>query len=627
MAERYGYHGSLLSIDVGTGGAQTDRPDDIWWRTHVGGGLLATRLLLDRTPEGLDAFDPQSPLVITSSVMAGHRYVGLPRSTFAAKSPLTGGIGETRCDGPFAVALKGSGADALVLTGQSGKPVIVLVENGNVTFHDASAVWGMPVSATTDWIESQFGEDVHSAVIGPAGEQLVRFASVVTDRTFQAPRHGFGAVMGSKRIKAIVIRGDHRPDVADAATCAAITDAYRSRMPHNPLTAWQLDPPGMSAWVHTHGTDAALCTRNYRESVFDGAGVYTPDAFMRHYQYDAVCPGCPNNCFKVFAAGSPSEYDTRAGAMHQEITGALGPNIGVADVEFLFKANILCNELGMDPTSLGFTLSMAMEARETGLLSDEVAGGMSVEFGDPEGALLLIRAVASREGLGDILAEGSARAATKIGGAEKLAMHVKGLEMAVFEPRTQGNLALGYATAPIGPRFDICEHDWDYDISVGWPHALEGSRTLGILNRIPMQQISPEKVRRYMALNHVWSGCDALDLNIYAAAPTRALTLEEMAELWGAVTGWDVSSHELMRIGERRVQLMRHYNAREGIDGSADTLPDRFFDEPISEGSWKGQRIDRDEFGRMIRLYWRRMGWDERGVPTLETLAAHGLTA
>jgi aldehyde:ferredoxin oxidoreductase len=622
---RGGYHGRVLQVDLAARQTAVEEPGDSWWRLYGGGGLLATWYLLRHTPRGLDAFDPANLLILTSSVMAGQPYVGLPRCTVAGKSPLTGGVGETRCDGPFAVALKGSGVDALLVRGHAAAPSIVLVEDGRVSFHDAAAVWGLPVSRTVDWLERQFGPDVHTAVIGPAGERLVRFASIVTDRAFQAPRMGLGAVMGAKQLKAIVIRGDRHPPVADPARCAEITERYRRRMTENPLTRWQLEPPGFACWVHTHGIDAALCTRNYRDSVFEGADAYRPAAFMRRYRHDGICPGCPNNCLKFFGTDDDATYDPRAGAIHQEITGALGPNLGIADVEFLFKANILCNEYGLDPTSLGFTLSLAMECVERGLL-DERTVGSPLRFGDAATTLAMIRSIARREGFGDVLAEGAKRAAARIGGeAARYAMHVKGLELAVFEPRTQTNLALGYATAPIGPRFDICEHDWDYDTEVGWPHTMEGSRTLGILERVPMGELSARKVRNYKALNTIWSGCDALDLNIYVSAPTRALSLDEMAELLAAVTGWSTSSYEVMRFGERRNHLMRVYNLREGLTADDDTLPDRFFDDPIPQGRWAGTRLDREAFRTLIGTYYRLMGWDDAGRPRYESLLDHHL--
>jgi aldehyde:ferredoxin oxidoreductase len=268
---------------------------------------------------------------------------------------------------------------------------------------------------------------------------------------------------------------------------------------------------------------------------------------------------------------------------------------------------------------------MAMECVERGILN-EGRIGMPLRFGNGEAALAMSEAVARRDGFGDVLAEGVRRAAEAIGpDAVAYALHVKGLEMVPFEPRTQTNLALGYATAPIGPRYDICEHDWDYDVKTGWPHTLDSSRTLGIIDRIPMEYVGIDKVRNFKALNNLWSGADALDLCIFAIAPTRVFTLEEMAEMVAAVTGWNTSSYEIMRFGERRNHLMRAYNIREGMTSADDVLPARFFDEPIAQGAWAGTRINRDSFAEAILAYYRMMGWDDAGRPRYETLVDHHL--
>ena len=455
----------------------------------------------------------------------------------------------------------------------------------------------------------------------------MRYASIVSQRSYQAARMGMGAVMGSKRLKAIVIRGDHHPPIASLDACVQITELYRKRMRDNALTRWQLDPPGFSAWVHLHGLDAALCTRNYRDSVFEAADHYDAKYFMPRYRREGDCPGCPNNCIKFFGTDDDGAYDPRAGGIHQEIMGTLGPNLDVGDLDTVFRANVLCNELGLDPTSLGFTLSMAMECIEEGLLQ-EADVGMPLRFGQSRAILMMIRNIAYREGFGDVLAEGTRRAAARIGGgAERFAMHVKGLEMVCFEPRTQTNLALGYATAPIGPRYDICEHDWDYDTQVGWEHSLDHSRTIGILERIPMDDLDERKVRNFKALMTLWSGADALDLCIFAVAPTRVLSLYEMARLLGAITGWNTSGYEIMRWGERRLHLMRVYNLREGLTAAADVLPSRFFDEPIRMPGerWDGKRLDRERFAAAVRDYYRMMGWDDTGRPRRETLLDHHL--
>jgi aldehyde:ferredoxin oxidoreductase len=240
----------------------------------------------------------------------------------------------------------------------------------------------------------------------------------------------------------------------------------------------------------------------------------------------------------------------------------------------------------------------------------------------------MMKAIARREGSGDILAEGARRAAEQIGGqAERYALHVKGLEMVCFEPRTQTNLALGYATAPIGPRYDICEHDWDYDTEVGWEHTLHHSRTVSILERIPMDYLGAKKVRNFKALNTLWSAADALDLCIFAIAPTRVFSLADMAAMLGVVTGWNTSGYEIMRFGERRLHLMRAYNLREGLTAADDTLPARFFDEAIRMpgARWDGQRLDRAAFTAAVQTYYRLMGWDDAGRPRYETLLDHHL--
>jgi aldehyde:ferredoxin oxidoreductase len=224
------------------------------------------------------------------------------------------------------------------------------------------------------------------------------------------------------------------------------------------------------------------------------------------------------------------------------------------------------------------------------------------------------------------LAEGTRRAAQRIGGeAPRYAMHVKGLEMVPFEPRSQTNLALGYAVAPIGPRYDICEHDWDFDTEVGWGHTLDYSRTVGILERIPMDYLGPDKVRNFKALLALWSAADALDFCIFAVAPTRLLSLAQMTEMLHAVTGWETSGYEIMRLGERRLHLMRWYNLREGLTAADDWLPDRFYDEPIAERPRQGDVLDREGFRQARSTFYAMMGWDEEGRPTAATLYDHGL--
>jgi aldehyde:ferredoxin oxidoreductase len=367
---------------------------------------------------------------------------------------------------------------------------------------------------------------------------------------------------------------------------------------------------------------------NYTGSEFPGLDAFKEKRFLEFQIQDRPCPGCPNDCIKAISpAGTGGQApDARSCGIHQEITGAMGPNLGIADLATVLEANRRCNELGLDPTSLGFTISFAMECRERGLLDDDRAAGASLRFGMSEDVLRCVDDIAYRRGLGDLLAEGSRRAAEAIGAdAPIAAMHVKGLEMVPFEPRSQTNLALGYAVAPIGPRYDICEHDWDFDTQVGWDHTLHFSRTLGISDRVPMGYQGPEKVPNFKALFQLWSAADALDLCIFAVAPTRILSLPAMSELLHAATGWETSSYEIMRYGARRIHLMRLYNLREGLGREDDVLPDRFYDTPIAAGPQKGAVLDRALFEQSVSTFYEMMGWDEAGVPRAATLFDFGL--
>lgn len=625
----YGYNGTILRIDLTTRTHGVERPGEGFWRRYAGGGLAATHLLIRETTPGVDPLGEGNLLIFASSVVAGLDAPGLARFTTVAKSPLTGGVGETRTEGPWGPALKAVGTDLVVFSGRSPEPVFVelgseVVTGGEptvkVTYHLAGDVWGATTGDATSAIERRLGRPVHVATIGPAGENLVRFASIVTDRGHQASRMGMGAVMGSKNLKAVVLRPGASPRPYDPAALATIKHHFESAIGNNDLSSWQRKPPGFSCWIYLHGMDASICVENYRKSTIEHLDAYAEEQYAGRQIEPLACPGCANNCIKSIRS-EVHAGDHRMAGIHQEVTGTMGPNLGIADLEFVLRANERCNELGIDPTSLGFTISAAMEWYAHGIIDDDSDLARPLRFGDSDATLSWIEDIAYRRGFGDTLAEGSRRAAQSVGGdAARYAMEVKGLEMVPFEPRSQTNLALGYAVAPVGPRYDICEHDWDFDTEVGWDHTLRYSRTIGILDRVPMGYLGPEKVRNFKALFTLWSAADALDFCIFAVAPTRILSLRDMATVLHAATGWETSSYEIMRLGLRRAHLMRLYNLREGLRAEEDVLPDRFYDEPIAEGPQAGAVLDRDRFVEAVQTFYAMMGWDSQGVPTDATL-------
>jgi aldehyde:ferredoxin oxidoreductase len=616
----YGFNGKILWIDLIERASYVEEMSEDWYRIYGGGGLLGTFFMLRDAPQKIDAYDPRNLLVFTSSVIAGLDAPGLARFSVVTKSPLSHGIAETRCEGPWGQYLKGSGYDAVIIKGKSDTPVYILIENGEVKILDGEFLWGKDTNETTTLLEgihSSIGLEV--ATIGQAGENLVRYASIVTSRSVQAMRMGVGAVMGSKNLKAVVLKGLKLPEVYDRERFEQIKKKFDEDLLKNELSLFQKDPPGFTAWIDLADEETAYQgVNNYKSNTFSGREKFARNKYMKYYRGDKKCPGCSNDCIKYM---NPYNDNLEVSGIHQEVSGSMGPIIGNENLELMLKTNVLCNLLGIDPVSLGFTISFAMECFEKGIISKKDTDGMELIFGNEEDIIPLVKKIASREGFGDILAEGSKRAAERIGGdAPYNALHVKGIEMVSFDPRTLTNLGLGYATAPIGPRYDICEHDWDFDVLVGWAHSLDRSRTMGILERIAMQYYGIDKVRNYKALNTIWSACDALDICIFACAPTRVYTLEMISSLIQAITGWQTSSYEFMRWGERRNHIMRMYNIREGLTKNDDVLPEKFYTEPIKEGRFTGCMLDKEKFRQVTESYYEMMGWDKNGVPLDATL-------
>lgn len=591
MVTPLGCSGRLLRVDLGTGAATTQPLSSEGQRTYVGGGLLGAHLLLTETRPGLDAFDPDVPLMFLSGVAAGVRAVGLARFSVVTKSPLSGGAAESRVEGPFGVALKESGFDGIVLVGAAETPVYLLVEDGQATLRDATDLRGLGVFATTDALQERH-PDGHVAAIGPAGERRVRFASIVTDRDFAAYRGGAGAVMGAKNLKAVVLVGGAPPAVADPVAVVALTARYAAGIPDNRLTRIQHDPPGFGALSPLEGYYPA---RNFSESALTGYDGLAGDALAaRLVRSGGGCPGCPNDCIKTFSSGAG------AAGLHQEALWALGPNLGVADLDALLALNARCHDWGLDPVSLGGVLGWWCELAERGLRE----GGPM--FGDIAGLAELAEAVTYRRGAGDLLAEGVRRAARRDPATEPYAMHVKGVELTFPDPRGSQGQALAYALSPLGPRYDVVEHDIDFDPE--WGSDAYVRRAGAPAGGLPMASLDPAKVELTHGLLELWSGFDALDVCVFAGPPTRILTEDDVAGLVGAVTGWDVTVDDLRAWGRRRWALLREYAAREGHTEADETLPDRFFTEPITAGRLTGAVLDRATFDAARRQFSRLIG-------------------
>ena len=612
-----GYHGRILHVDLTEGHCWVEELGSDWYRRYGGGGALGGYFLLRDMDPQADALAAGNLLIFSSSVIAGLPVPGASKHSVIAKSPLTGAVGESQSSGPFGAGLKRSGVDALIIHGASPAPVFLLVSNGEVTIHKCQGIWGMETGPASDKIQDEVGSPVNVAMIGPAGERLVRFASIVNDSRFVNQRCGLGAVMGSKYLKAVVVAGDKPPSVAAPQVLQQVADDYEAHQFEIPIMQAQ-NRLGLGHWQ-----DPAFLipfsTRNFQGGAFDGLSQISAQVLSDQYLVDVGgCHACPTNCMRRFVvAEGPQSTDIRYGNLDHNLGSSFGQIVGCNNPEVLLKANELVNRYGLDPESCGHTIAWAMECFDSGLIDKSITGGIELRFGNSGAVLQLIEQIGMREGFGNILAEGSARASALVGSrTDSFVMCTKSKEIPAHEPRNKPGLALLYAVGPIGPDFCAVEHDPDFDPDVGIPYALDKGRSFGLLEWIPETELSARKVRQTVILERWWSGLESLLFCLYATAPVRYMSPALMIQAIGASTGWDFSLWELMQIGERRINMLRLFNMRAGLTKEDDTLPDRFFDEPIVGGPYDGIRLDRNEFEGARELYYKMVGWDPEGQPS-----------
>jgi aldehyde:ferredoxin oxidoreductase len=605
-SRRYGYTGRLRHVDLTSGSATIEDLPEQEWRRYVGGGLLGVRRLLTDTPALLDAFDPAAQLMFLSSVVAGHPAVGLPKFTIVAKSPLTGGVGEARVTGRFGLALKATACEGVVLRGRAPQPSYLLIDADGARVCPARDLWGAETHRATAALKRRHGSGAAVAVIGPAGERLVRYASVLTEWTHPAARMGLGAVMGSKNLKAVVILPGDLPPVYDPDDLHDLTEGYRSRIAQNPLTAAQLSPTGFGGWFLDDGLTGYAAVGNFETSVLPTIPADAADQLTLGLTASGgECPGCPNDCIKRYG----NEVDEHLGGLDEEGLAALVLGCGITDMPTALNLHARCQALGLDPVSLSAVWACL---RELGRDGDEDLPGATEK-------------IAARAAGYEQHGEGVRRLADSLG-KPAAAMHVKGMEFCRYDPRVSAGQALAYAVSPLGPRYEIVEHDIDFDPEDGPSHGLAQMRTLGTDDWQDMARLDSARVARTATLLDLWSGLDALGVCLFAGPPMRELTQRRVAQLVHAVTGWLTSDYELFVWGRRRWNLMRLYNLREGIGSELDALPDRFFERPVDAGRHAGAVLDRAVFCRSLQEYYELAGWDHLGTPTPTTLASLGLS-
>jgi aldehyde:ferredoxin oxidoreductase len=533
-----------------------------------------------------------------------------------AKSPLTNGFGNAEVGGYWGAELKQAGYDAIIIEGKSEIPVYLWINDGKVEIRGAKDLWGKTTGECQKLIQEELGDSlIRIAQIGPAAEKLVRYSSILFDLSHAAGRTGLGAVMGSKNLKAIAVRGHQKVALSDAAAVNSLAKRFRDSLKTHPY-ARSLRENGTVAELMMFNQLGALPTRNFRQGVFEGADKISAEAVKSSILVRRKgCYACPVHCKPVIATGEPYNIDPTYGGSEFETIASLGSNCGIDNLEAVCKGGELCNAYGLDTISTGGNIAFAMECFEQGILTEKDTGGLKLNFGNAQAMVQLVGMIAEREGIGGVLAEGVARASQVFGkGAEDFALHIKGQELPMHEPRFKPGMGVGYAISPTGA--DHCHNVHDVAFIRRVPAQW---RALGIIEPLPWQDLSPAKVRMitYGSLWHHVLNCLVFCMFI-PSDPQR------IADLVRAVTGWNTTVWELMKVGERCINMARAFNIREGKSKEDDCLPRRFFT-PFSSGPLEGVSIDKGELDKAIETYYAIVGWDKNGVPTSGKLQELGI--
>jgi len=608
-----GYNGRILHVDLADGKTWVDEMPESFYRRYLGGNGFIAYYLLHDMPAGIDPLGPENLLIFSTGTFTGLPIAGAGRSCVGCKSPLSGGYGSADVGGYFGAELKQAGYDAVVVRGRASRPVYLWVHDGEVEVRDATHLWGQNTLETQQGIQSELGGDarIRLAMIGPGGEHMVRYACVINDLRHAAGRTGVGAVMGSKNLKAVAARGRGRVPVANEERFRELS---RYMVEHWKEFSWEDHDVGTPGGLIHLSEIGALPTRNFQDGQFEAAekitGTTLRDTIMIGRE---GCYACPVRCKRVVEVHEPGlDINPIYGGPEYETIGAFGSNCGIDDLKAVSKAHELCNAYSLDTISCGMAVSFAMECYENGLLTKEDTGGLELKFGNAQAMLKLVDMIARREGLGDLLAEGTDAAARKIGGnAMEYSITVKGQPFPMHECRTRHGQALGYAVSPTGA--DHMHNFWDEGLEMEPPG--QDLQELGLYHAVPRHDLSPQKVRAYMYVSN-WQWVHNHLGNCMFIRWTRP----QMAQIVSAITGWETNVWELMRAGERGVTMARAFNMREGLTRDDDRLPLRMQKYHV-HGPVNEEPIDPEVLEEAKETFYAMMGWDpETGKPTLAKL-------
>jgi len=620
-----GTYGNILQVDLTSSDIRVEQPSDDFYRLLVGGRAVISYLLLRDLPPGTDPLGPDNLFIVAPGIMQGSNLPGSGRHGIGGKAPLTGALGNSDVGGFFGHEFKRAGFDALVVHGRAESPVYLWIKDGEAEIRPAEHLWGKKTAPVQAAIRDELRDErIRVAQIGPAGENQVLYANVIHDVNRAAGRNGMGAVMGSKNLKAVAVRGTMDLPIADRDRVAKVTkwlrQNYKQRM------GWATDGIGRGTQdsLMNWGALGALPTHNFGKAMFENRELLSGERNYEMYLKERdTCQACPARCKQVFENESADPYrrlDPVYGGAEYEAMAAFGPCCGVEDNLAVLKANELANAYGLDSISTGMSIAFVMECFEQGILTSEDTGGLEYGWGNADLLVRSVEMIANREGFGDVMAEGVARMSERFGPETKpFALTIKGQELPMHEPRLKHAMGIGYAVSPTGADHMINIHDTDF-VNQGWMLDRVNSVMKEKIGPLLQNELSEEKMQIfYHELNFMHFQDCAMNCFFYC------YDYHHLAEALSGVTGEAYSVHDILDVGARAQTLARLFNLREGFTAEDDRLPKRVM-EAFTEGPLAGIEITEEAFNWCKQRYYELMGWDpQSGEPTDECLRELGL--
>jgi len=635
----YGFNGKIIHVDLSKLEITVENPPEAFYRKYMGGSAMGLYYILKEMPKNADPLGPDNILTLMAGVTTGVPVSGQSRINANAKSPISGGIGDSQGGGFFPAELKFTGYDGLVVKGISPKPVYLFVTNETIEFRDASHLSGLKTGQVDDVLKAELADDnIEILQHGPSAEKGVLYSSLLSMSNRNNGRTGMGLVMASKNLRAIVVRGKSKLKVFDSKALTLINREGPVRLPENGDMAG-LSKYGTASVVSPQSSMGTLPTRNYNEGSFDFSDDLSGELLFDKYlkgapkgtQYKEgrdTCYSCIVRCKRTVELEGKYPVDERYGGPEYETIGTFGSYCGVKDLGAVSLANQICNEYAVDTIACGATIAFAMECFEKGIINLATTGGIDLRFGNADAMIqVLDEIVKASTPFGKILGQGSEKAAALWGnGADECLITVKGAEAPAHMPQAKRSLGLIYAVNPFGADHQSSEHDWMIEEGIASEMYMERLGELGLEEMLEPMSLGVKKVKFAYLTEVFYSMLDSVELCQFVWGPAWTLYgPSDVVKLINSVTGWDVTIDEIMAVGARRLNLMRIYNNREGLTRKDDRLPKKFYKALQGEGPTSGIALTHEEIEMAIDEYYHMAEWDNDGKPTAEGLKKIGI--